>query len=41
MRLRRLPIYVNTYKEKSNAEIFIYYTSRGTDKTYDIAQLLI
>ncbi|WP_210373167.1 PBSX family phage terminase large subunit, partial [Borreliella garinii] len=37
MRLRRLPIYVNAYKEKPNAEIFIYYSSRGTGKTYDIA----
>ncbi|WP_418905583.1 PBSX family phage terminase large subunit [Borreliella japonica] len=37
MRLRRLPIYVNAYREKPNAEIFIYYSSRGTGKTYDIA----
>lgn len=37
MRLRLLPIYVNAYKEKPNAEIFIYYSSRGTGKTYDIA----
>lgn len=37
MRLRRLPIYVNAYKEKPNAEIFIYYSSRRTGKTYDIA----
>ncbi len=37
MRLRRLPVYVDAYKEKPNAEIFIYYSSRGTGKTYDIA----
>ncbi len=37
MKLRRLPTYVNAYKAKPNAEIFIYYSSRGTGKTYDIA----
>ncbi|ACH94190.1 PBSX family phage terminase large subunit [Borrelia duttonii] len=37
VRLKRLPVYYNAYKSKPEAEIFIYYSSRGTGKTYDIA----
>ncbi|WP_024654644.1 PBSX family phage terminase large subunit [Borrelia hispanica] len=37
VRLKRLPVYYNAYKNKPEAEIFIYYSSRGTGKTYDIA----
>ncbi|WP_434757500.1 PBSX family phage terminase large subunit (plasmid) [Borrelia puertoricensis] len=37
MRLKRLPIYFDAYKRKPGAEIFVYYSSRGTGKTYDIA----
>ncbi|WP_038359122.1 PBSX family phage terminase large subunit [Borrelia hispanica] len=37
VKLKRLPVYYNAYKNKPEAEIFIYYSSRGTGKTYDIA----
>ncbi|AHH11822.1 Terminase large subunit, partial (plasmid) [Borrelia coriaceae ATCC 43381] len=37
MRFKRLPVYFEAYQNKPNAEIFIYYSSRGTGKTYDIA----
>ncbi|UGQ16714.1 PBSX family phage terminase large subunit [Borrelia sp. RT5S] len=37
MQFKRLPVYFNAYKDKPQAEVFIYYSSRGTGKTYDIA----
>ncbi|WP_246938486.1 PBSX family phage terminase large subunit [Borrelia coriaceae] len=37
LRFKRLPVYFEAYQNKPNAEIFIYYSSRGTGKTYDIA----
>ncbi|WP_232535964.1 PBSX family phage terminase large subunit [Borrelia sp. A-FGy1] len=34
---KRLPVYHEAYKRKPEASIYIYYSSRGTGKTYDIA----